>query len=162
MWKTIQKEPAYEISSEGLIRNKKTKHVKSTRLSRAGYPRVTLYPSGKTYTVHRLIAEQFIANPNKHPFINHINGVKKDNSIDNLEWCTAKHNTKHAIESGLMQTVDWSGEKNPASKLDRWLVKSIRKGYLSSFSVKQISNMLGLGEEAIRKARNLESWTHIV
>ena len=60
MWKTIEFEPNYEVSIFGEVRSKITNHVKSLRLNKGGYSRVTLYPSGKTYSIHRLVALTFL------------------------------------------------------------------------------------------------------
>ena len=55
----------------------------------------------KAKKIHRLVAKTFIPNPNNYPVVNHINGNKLDNRIDNLEWCTISHNNKEAYRLGL-------------------------------------------------------------
>lgn len=68
-----------------------------------GYMQIALTKNGKTKTVllHRLIAEHFIDNPYKYPCVNHKNGFKDDNRIENLEWCTKSENTLHAFNNNL-------------------------------------------------------------
>ena len=67
-----------------------------------GYPVVGLNKEGnvKTVRVHRLVAEAFIPNPENFRVINHIDSDKTNNRIDNLEWCTHRHNTIHAVNAG--------------------------------------------------------------
>ena len=69
-------------------------------INRNGYKFVVLGRNGDEF-LHRLIAEAFIPNPNNLPIINHIDGNKLNNSIENLEWCTHSQNTLHAYETGL-------------------------------------------------------------
>lgn len=75
-------------------------------LQKSGYLHFTLYNEmgiTKQVRVHRLIAQHFIPNPKNKPFINHKNGKRNDNSVLNLEWCTARENTFHAFVSGLIK-----------------------------------------------------------
>ena len=110
----------YQVSSRGRVRSLDTVHVKNIRhkqvncfyksrilkanRTRNGYLLVMLgnHTVGKqNYLVHRLVAEAFIPNPQSKPTVNHINGVKHDNRVENLEWNTYQENTQHAIRTGL-------------------------------------------------------------
>lgn len=163
MWKTIQSEPNYEVSTDGLVRNKETKHIKSQRYSGKGYARVTLYPSGVTYSIHRLVAEAFLENDKNYPSVNHKNGDKKDNRVENLEWCTPKQNTRHAIDViKTMKLADWSGINNPESKLDYGLVYSIKFGLLNKIPNSRLEEMLGVSEETIRRIKVNKLWKNVV
>lgn len=76
---------------------------------RYGYAHLSLTKDGiaKRVWLHRLVAETFIPNPNNLPQVNHKDGNKSNNHIDNLEWCTVAHNLKHAVETGLRPDTRW-------------------------------------------------------
>lgn len=100
MWKKIIGFEMYEVSSYGRVRknylNGKTKILKFDIIN-GGYHRVSLCKNNqvKRFIVHRLVAMHFIDNPNDYPDINHIDNVRTNNRIENLEWCTPLQNAQH-------------------------------------------------------------------
>lgn len=103
-------EGVYEINIRGAIRSLHRRNPNKdlvVRIGRAGYYTVRLSLKGKTNTkhVHRLIAEVFIPNLDCKLHINHINGIKTDNSVTNLEWVTHSENMKHAFATGLIKKL---------------------------------------------------------
>lgn len=157
IWKTIPFEDNYEVSDRGKVRNKDTKHIKSLRKDRYGYQRVTLYPSGKTYTIHRLVLLSFM--PEKqNESINHINGDKEDNTIENLEWCTTSYNSLH--RDTVLQSK-WKGSMNPSAKVSIDIARKIKYSDWGSKSNRQIGEIFGLQDEAVRLIRNGTNWRHI-
>ncbi len=94
----------YEISNLGNVKsvrfnNRLLKQHKDPK----GYVKVKLYKDkiGYTQKVHRLVANAFISNPNNKEQVNHINGIKHDNKLINLEWVTQSENMQHSIKAGL-------------------------------------------------------------
>lgn len=77
-----------------------------------GYKTVSLGIKNNKY-IHRLVAMAFIENKGNKKFVNHINGIKDDNRVSNLEWVTASENCTHAYKAGLNQSYDKRGNKNP-------------------------------------------------
>jgi hypothetical protein len=111
-------EGIYQVSNLG---NVKSLHKKSLNgfvlkpLKSHGYCRVGLFDNKhKYFMIHRLVALAFIPNPNHYPFINHINGIKNDNRVENLEWVTHSQNILHAFKTGLKSNK--KGDNNPQSK----------------------------------------------
>jgi hypothetical protein len=106
-WKPIKGyEGLYEINEKGIVRSLNRAHfqkIKSDRIDHGGYRTIRLNKKSKTATafVHRLIAEAFISNPKNKGFVNHIDGNKLNNEIENLEWVTHSENMLHAYRTGL-------------------------------------------------------------
>lgn len=114
MEKIIKDFPYYKITDKAVIYScfkYKTnipcdvwREVKQIYDKSCGYMIVTLCDGKglrKNKRVHRLLMEAFIPNPNNYPHINHIDGNKLNNSLNNLEWCSSKHNSQEAVRLGL-------------------------------------------------------------
>lgn len=140
-WKSIKGyEDKYWISSTGLV--KSDSRILKAYITKKGYLRITLYKSGrKNHTIHRLVAEAFIPNPNSLPEINHKDGNKLNNQAGNLEWCTHQQNIDHAWTNGLRQSM--KGEKSSFSKLNELQVRIIRrlKGDMTQKEIGKIFNV---------------------
>jgi len=108
-WKPIENtEGRIEVSNHGRIRsNLRDGRILKPTPDHKGYLRISVTIDGerRRYKVHREVAKAFIPNPDNLPQVNHINGDKTDNSVNNLEWVTNRDNAKHALNSGLWANV---------------------------------------------------------
>lgn len=105
-WAEIEGFRSYFISSRGRVKSTRTGRelIRKLYKDKHGYLQVGLSlgkRKSKSFLVHRLVASHFLINPSEKPHVNHKDGVKTNNSKDNLEWVTAKENTLHAYNTGL-------------------------------------------------------------
>ena len=107
MTKLINGYENYEIDETGKVINLATKNQLKGSISEHGYLYYRLSKDGKKkkYYAHRLVAEAFIPNPNGLPVVNHIDGNKLNNNIENLEWVSYSENTQHAHKEKLIKPV---------------------------------------------------------
>ena len=101
--KIIKGFEGYSIDENGNIYTNKTNRNLKQSINKSGYNVVGLYKNktNKTVYVHRIVAENYLPNPENKPQVNHINGIKTDNRLQNLEWATCSENTKHSFKIGL-------------------------------------------------------------
>ena len=150
----------YEVSNLGRIRYKETGRIRRTDFPSSKYCLINARVNGgaqKQYLVHRIVAEAFLEKPEGCDFVNHKNGIKKDNRVDNLEWCTRQQNEDHAFKTGLKNST---GSNNTMSKLDENKVEQIKK-LLKHKSNKEIAQKFGVHRVTICRIRNGKIWTHV-
>lgn len=118
IWKNIKNYPNYQISNLGRVKALKfysnihkkyydRELILKEKTNRFGYKFVGLSNEfgRKNKIIHRLVAEAFIENPNKLPEVNHKDGNKSNNCVDNLEWCSRKENVLHSYKLGLKKPI---------------------------------------------------------
>ena len=167
IWKPIiykGKELGYDVSTEGRVRNSKSRKILSPVIKENGYYIVNIgikKNKRKNMYIHRLVAMAFIYNPDPETYteVNHINGKKYDNCEENLEWVTPSENRKHAFRIGLL--LPMKGEKSPNTDYTddeiREVCKMIQKGKTN----KEIHKKIGIKKSVINSVRNRRRWTHI-
>ena len=104
----------------------------------------------KCLKIHRLVAEAFIDNPHNYNIINHKDGNKQNNYVENLEWCTISYNVKHAFDTGLNKALQ--GAINPFAKLTSTQIKYIKEKYIprdKNFGVRALGKMFNVPHSTI-------------
>lgn len=143
IWKDINGyEGLYEVSNWGYVRRKTTKKDLKAWHNYKGYMKVALCKNGEKHEkfLHRLVAENFIDNPNNKEQVNHINGNKDHNYVNNLEWCTCQENIKHSYNNNLVDA-----EKRANSRKDNYNV--VFNGEIMSLS--KFSRLSGIGRSKV-------------
>jgi len=178
IWKTVDGFNDYLISNCGRVKTKSRKirylhsvtrkeHFRNTEErflkvyenNRTGYKFVQLYKDkkSKNKTIHRLVCENFIDNPKGLRYVNHIDGNKHNNRIDNLEWCTNEYNHKHATETGLKA----KGSQVSTSVLNDRCVYAINKLIIKGWNDKDIAELFNVSRSNINFIRNGHIWNQI-
>jgi hypothetical protein len=147
-WRAIPNyEGVYDASSFGRIRNSKTGRVLKPENVK-GYLRNTLSKGNiqNRFQTHRLVALCFIPNPENKPCVNHIDGVKTNNRIDNLDWCTYSENERHSY--------DLIGKVNGNRKLSKEAVIDIRENLIKGVNAKHFALKYSVCKETVLNVKN--------
>lgn len=145
--------PIKSVFKDGQVHYLKGMILKQTFTS-TGYKKVELKKDGisKSFKVHRLVAMAFIVNTYEKPFINHKDGNRINNIVDNLEWCTQKENMKHACDTGLRNCIKNRVDHN-----------SVIKDYLNHSS-SYVTNKYGISKTVlygILKEHKIDTHSHV-
>lgn len=138
----------------------KNKRVMS--LGKDMYPEVSISDNNKkikNYPIHRLVAETFIPNPENKPMVNHIDGDKTNNCVNNLEWVTPKENTQHALREGLMNPP--VGERCASSKYNENQVLEVIKLLSKGKRNIEVSRLTGVDARSVSNIRNKKRWSYL-
>jgi hypothetical protein len=175
VWKDVNGfEGLYQVSNLGRVKSlerfvvnwagtnslRKQKFL-SIRKSKLGYLDVKLCKDSIKYPlrVHRLVAMAFIPNTDKKTQVNHINGIKTDNRVENLEWVTGSENKIHAFRTGLQKPN--FGTIAGAKKLTESDVIRIRSGEFGNLPQKEIAKIFSVSQITISRVLSKKRWPHI-
>ena len=167
VWKDIiGYENKYLISNKGRVQNKNTLLVLKPQKMTSGYHFNCLMGSKsipKGMSIHRMVGYAFIPNPENKPEINHINGVKIDNRVENLEWCTRLENIRHAKKMGLIpKRIGKKGEDHGRSILTEKNVIYIRQFFDGKKVNKPyLANKFGVSVPTIKAVLTRRNWKHL-
>lgn len=165
VWKDVKDfEGLYQVSNLGNVKRLVSERVFAERLigrsiDKYGYIKRVLSKNGKMFffTEHRLVAIAFIDNPENKATVNHINGIKTDNRVENLEWCTNNENKQHAVRTGI---TNKKGVNHNLCKLTEEQVREIRQIGFSQTRT-SLSKKYGVCRNNILQIIRGNIWKHI-
>ena len=157
IWKSF-KLTDYDVSNLGNVLNRKTKRLLKPFLNDR-YLVVDLFDNTvrQRVAVHRMVAIAFIENPENKEFVNHIDGNKVNNRVDNLEWVTASENATHAVATGLSPV----GEAKTLAKLTDKDILAIQAAFEAGERDSVLAQRYGVTSGVISSIRLGKTWKHI-
>ncbi len=166
VWQNIAGfEGLYQISNFGRVKSLSRKgrpkeiFLKQTK-DKHGYLMVCLCKNSIPYTkrIHSLVANHLVPNPNDSPVVNHLNGIKTDNKVENLEWVTAAQNQQHSFRMGLQKMG--KGSENPNAILTLEQVKEIRRLYVpTKYSQRRLAKEFNVSRSCIDDIVTNRNWS---
>lgn len=165
-WVGVEGFPEYQISSHGRLMSYKLKErgdIVKGWVEKDGYRRHILKSNGVTkfITAHRLVALHHLNNPDEgESQVNHIDGDRLNNNVENLEWCTPQYNVSHSISHGVRNSM---GEGNPNATLTEVDVRRIRETFESKERTPlELSKEYGVTRSSIYNIINNKTWREVI
>lgn len=156
IWKKSQIDNDFEVSSFGNVRRSNGNVLPTWKVNR-NYVQ-TQFKYNKKYSVHRLVAMEFVGNPFNYPCVNHLDGNGSNNHVENLEWCTHSQNTIHAYKIGKLSK---KGEKHHMTPFKNEDIIEIRKRRANGEGVVRMAREYGVCHQTISNICNRISWLHV-
>ena len=160
-------EELFAISNYGNLWSKRSAKLLKQYIHKNGYYVCSTKIGGrsgtdKCFKIHRLVAQAFIENPENKPTVNHIDGDKLNNSVENLEWSTHSEQMEHAFGTGLIKCR--KGENNPTSKItnaEAWAILEMQK--VTGLGASRLGKLLGYSTSTIGRVidESSTSWVSI-
>ena len=155
----------FEVSTHGRLKNIKTGYIYKPNVLNTGYSsvRTTLGSESRKIHIimHKAVAYTFLPNPNNLPEVNHKDGKRSNNCVENLEWCSSHENQQHKYDAGLFDKTKISGENNHMSKLTWDDVRFIRGNYCPrsrEFGVRALARKFDVSRPIIKNVIENRTW----
>lgn len=183
IWKPVKDyEDYYEISTLGRLKSFKREYWSGVNFSskkiqeefitygtthNQGYKVYGLNKNGlyKGVKIHRLVAQAFIPNPDNLPQVNHKDGNKANNKVDNLEWCTPLYNMRHSFETGLnipsFKKISTNGDNSYTKIINSNIVRNIREEFKKGKTQRQLMDIFKLKRSHINDIVRNKTWKNI-
>lgn len=162
--KQIEYAPRYYVDTCGNVYSCVYEHMRKMRPGKvsSGYLEVKLLHEGVMHrkSVHRLVAETFLDNPENKPCVNHINGNKQDNRVENLEWVTVQENVKHAHENGLSDVMYGSSNCN-SNYTEAEIHNLCRLLQDGDYKLRELKEITGVSTSVISAIMTGNAWTKV-
>lgn len=157
----VQNAPNYFVTDCGKVFSYASGFYKQLKpWKNHGYPYVHIVQAGTRLkkSVHRMVAETFLPNPNNHGYVNHMDGSRDNNKASNLEWCTQSHNIKHALDAGKRKPL---GSRHRSAKLKESDIPTIRALLKSGMRKVHIAKLYSVDSKTIRTIGTGETWSYV-
>lgn len=156
-WKPVKGYENYFVSDLGRVKTKQGRYKKiNYGICKYGYLDLWKDNKSKRFRIHRLVAEQFVPNTYNKEQVNHIDGNKKNNQANNLEWVTPKENIQHAINNNLSSIK--FGSRNHSAKLTESDVSYIRAVAKKTKTVRELAEQFNVSTTNIYNIINNKKW----